>query len=314
MPHPGPWTRALCDVRNFGMNDSSFERNARSLSQNGLFTRREFIGTGIGVGFTLAVSPIAAWAITTPGEGLITGEVRIKGADGREFSAYRSMPRGKGPFPTLLVIHEIFGVHEYIQDVTRRLARQGYLAIAPDLYFRQGDVTKMTDIQKIITEVVAKVPQEQVLSDLDATVKWLGESKTSDLSRLGITGFCWGGNVTWIYASHQPKIKAAAAWYGPLTGEASAPGAPARKYPLEIAAALKAPVLGLYGGKDQKITAEHIEKMRQELKKGPSGSEIIVFPDAEHGFHADYRPSYNEKDAKDGWNKLLGWFKSHHVN
>lgn len=270
-------------------------------------TRREFVSAGIGVGFALAVQPISAWAILTSADGLTTRNVQIPTRDG-DMPAYMAMPQGKGPFPVALVIHEIFGVHEYIQDVCRRLAKQGYLAICPNLYFRHGDVTKMKDVQKIMSDVVAKTPQQEVMSDLDATVEWLRSEKAADTSRMGITGFCWGGRTTWLYSAHNPHLKAGVAWYGPLTGT---PSADQPKNPVDIAAQLKVPVLGLYGGKDNHISQQDIEKMRSALKSGKSGSKIVVYPDAEHGFHADYRPSYNEKAAQDGWDKLLAWFKSH---
>ena len=272
-------------------------------------TRREFVGGSIGAGFALAVRPISAWAVLTPAVGLVAGSIRIPSGGG-SFPAYRAMPKGKGPFPTVLVIHEIFGVHEYIQDVCRRLAKQGYLAIAPDLYFRQGDATQIKDVQKIISDIVSKVPLSQVMSDLDATVEWAGASKVSEVSRMAITGFCWGGRVTWMYSSHNPRLKAGAAWYGPLAGNPT-PAQP--RNPVDIGAELKVPVLGLYGGKDSHITEADIQKMRSALKNGKSGSEIVVYPEAEHGFHADYRPSYNEKAATDGWEKMLGWFKKNGV-
>ncbi|MGZ3688318.1 MAG: dienelactone hydrolase family protein [Bdellovibrionota bacterium] len=274
---------------------------------NQQISRREFVGAGIGAGFALAVQPVSAWAVLTSGEGLVSGTVSIPTANG-SLPAYRAMPSGKGPFPVVLVIHEIFGVHEYIQDVCRRLAKLGYLAICPNLCFRHGDVTKIADIQRIISEVVSKVPQSEVLSDLDSVVTWL-PSHQGDVARLGITGFCWGGGVTWMYCAHNPSVKAGVAWYGPLTGPASTD----RKFPVDIAPELKVPVLGLYGGKDARITEQDREKMREGLKKGKSGSEIVVYPDAEHGFHADYRPSYNEKDAIDGWKRLLAWFNKNGV-
>jgi carboxymethylenebutenolidase len=222
------------------------------------------------------------------------------------------MPQGPGPFPAILVVHEIFGVHEYIQDICRRLAKQGYLAIAPSLYFRQGDVTRMKDIQQIMSQIVSKVPQEQVMSDLDATLDWLNKFSNCDTSRTGIVGFCWGGNVTWMYSNHNSNIKAGVAWYGPLSGEAvlNRPS----KNPIQIATTLKVPVLGLYGGKDTRISNKDIKQMRKQLKKGKSNSKIIVYPKADHGFHADYRASYNQKAASDGWKKMLDWFKNHGVS
>ena len=270
---------------------------------NSELTRRQFVA-GIGVGFALAVHPISAWAILTSGEGITAGAILIPTAHG-EMPAYRAVPHGKGPFPVVIVIHEIFGVHEYIQDVCRRFAKLGYLAIAPSLYFRHGDATKEKDIQKIISEIVSKVEQPMVMSDMDSIVEWAKKSNSGDTSRMGVTGFCWGGRMTWLYAAHNPKLRAAVAWYGPLVGS---PSSTQKPNPIDIAHDLKVPVLGLYGGKDDHITASDIEKMRAALRTGKNGSEIIVYPEAQHGFHADYRPSFNEAAAKDGWSKLLAWF------
>ena len=269
--------------------------------------RREFIKQGISAGFALAVMPTTAWAILTSSEDLVTDHVNIPTPKGM-MPAYLAMPKGSGPFPTVLVIHEIFGVHAYIQDVCHRLAKEGYLAIAPYLYFREGDVTQMEDIQQIISKVVNKTNPSQVMSDLDAAVEWLSKNKSANSSMLMMTGFCWGGNIVWTYSYHQPKIKTGVAWYGKL---ASSPGSESSKTPIEIARTLKTPILGLYGGKDQGIPLKDVQKMRSALKEGRSGSEILVFPEAEHGFHADYRPSYNEKSAKEGWVKMLDWFKKH---
>lgn len=271
------------------------------------FNRREFLG--VTAGFALAVSPVTAWAVETSAEGLVAGSVAIPTAKGT-MPGYWAMPKGKGPFPVVLVIHEIFGVHAYIQDVCRRLAQKGYLAVAPYLYFREGDVTVLKEIDQIRSQVLSKVSMPQVLADLDSTLAWIGTAKSGELSKVGITGFCWGGIVTWMYASHNPKVKAGVAWYGRVTGDTS-PLQP--KFPVDIAADLKVPVLGLYGGKDKGIPLEAVQKMGEGLKKGKSGSDIIVYPDAEHGFHADYRPSYNEKAAKEGWGKMLAWFKKNGV-
>jgi len=264
--------------------------------------RREFVYTG--VGYALAVSPVTAWAISTPTAGLEAGEVMIP--TGREsMPGYYAKPKKPGTCPCVIVIHEIFGVHEYIRDVCRRLANAGYYAVSPYLYFRQGDATKIPDIEQLRTQIISKVSQPQVMTDLDATIAWLKTRKDADAQRTGITGFCWGGNTVWMYAAHNPAVKAGVAWYGRLAGEASA-NQP--KFPIDIAATLKVPVLGLYGEKDHGIPLEQVEKMRAALKKAKSKSEIIVYPGAEHGFHADYRPSYNEKSAADGWQKLLSWF------
>jgi carboxymethylenebutenolidase len=272
-------------------------------------TRRQFVGASIGVGFALAVRPVSAWALLTSSEGLTAGSVMIPTHEG-QMPAYRAMPQGKGPFPVILVIHEVFGVHEYIQDVCRRFAKLGYLAIAPSLYFRHGDATQVKDIKKLVSDIVSKVEQPKVMSDLDATAEWATTSGHGDASRMAATGFCWGGRMTWLYSAHNPKLKAGVAWYGPLVGS---PSSTQKPNPIDIASDLKVPVLGLYGGKDDHISAADIDKMREALKAGKTGSEITVYPEAQHGFHADYRPSYDEKAAKDGWEKLLAWLSKNGV-
>jgi carboxymethylenebutenolidase len=229
-------------------------------------SRRQFVVTSLAAGFALAVRPVSAETITTDAKGLTAGEVKIPVKDGDkegEIPAYRAMPDKGGPFPVVLVVQEIFGVHEHIKDVCRRFAKLGYLAIAPELYARQGDVSKIEDFQKIIKDVVSKVPDAQVMSDLDATVAWAKKSEKGDVSKLAITGFCWGGRIVWLYAAHSAKLKAGVAWYGRLVGAAD-PLHP--KHPTDIAANLKAPVLGLYGGADSGIPLDSIEKMREALK------------------------------------------------
>jgi carboxymethylenebutenolidase len=254
-----------------------------------------------------AVRPTEAEAvITTDAEGLTAGEVKIPAAGG-EMPAYRGMPDKGGPFPVVLVVEEIFGVHEHIKDVCRRFAKRGYLAVAPELFARQGDPTKIEDARKIITDIVAKTPDREVMADLDATVAWAGKNG-GDVAKLGITGFCWGGRIVWLYAAHSAQLKAGVAWYGRLDGDRN-PLQP--KYPPDVAAELKAPVLGLYGGADDGIPPDHVERMRKALAAAGSKSEIVVYPDAPHGFHADYRPSYREHDAQDGWKRLLEWFAKH---
>ncbi len=283
--------------------------DAVSLLPKTEFTRREFVVTTLAAGFALAVQPVTAETITTGATGLVAGEVKIPVADG-EIPAYRAMPQKGGPFPVVLVVQEIFGVHEHIKDICRRFGKLGYLAVAPELYARQGDVSKMTDINEIISRVVAKVPDAQVLSDLDAAVAWAEKSRKGDTSKLGITGFCWGGRIVWLYAAHNPKLKAAVAWYGRLVGQTD-PLHP--KNPIDLVASLKAPVLGLYGGQDQGIPFETVEQMRRALKAANNPSEIIVYPDAPHGFHADYRPSYRPQQAQDGWRRLQEWFKKYGI-
>jgi carboxymethylenebutenolidase len=274
-------------------------------------TRREFIVTSLTAGFALAVQPVAAQTmIHTDTNGLVAGEVKIPVKDG-EIPAYRAMPAKGKNFPVVLVVQEIFGVHEHIKDLCRRFAKTGYFAIAPELYARQGDVSKMQNVRDIVTNVVSKVPDEQVMSDLDAAVEYARKTGKCDARKLAITGFCWGGRIVWLYAAHNPNVRAGAAWYGRLAAGANAPKNPLQpNNPIDFAASLKVPVLGLYAGKDTSITKD-VDAMRAELQKGTSGSEIIVYPDAEHGFNADYRPSYNERDAKDAWARMLAWFKQH---
>ena len=270
--------------------------------------RRQFILSTLAAGFAIAVHPVSAETITTDEAGLVAGEVRVPVTDG-EVPAYRAMPATGTTFPVVLVVQEIFGVHEYIQDVCRRLAKLGYLAIAPELFARQGDVSQMSSSSEIIKNVVSKVPDAQVMSDLDATVAWAGENK-GDTSRLGITGFCWGGRTVWLYAAHNPNLKAGVAWYGRLAGE---PNPLQPKSSLDLVDSLKAPVLGLYGGKDENIPLTTIDQMRQALAATDNPSEIVVYPDAPHGFHADYRPSYRQDAAEDGWRKLQAWFQKYGV-
>ena len=280
-----------------------------SLEPKNEFTRRHFVVTMLAAGFAAAVRPIAAQTVVhTDSEGLIAGEVQIPVKDG-QIPGYRAMPGRGTNFPVVLVVQEIFGVHDYIKDVCRRLAKAGYLAVAPELYARQGDVSKMTDIQKILDTVVAKVPDTQVLGDLDATAAWAA-NHSGNTGKLAITGFCWGGRIVWLYAAHNPKLKAAVAWYGRLTGDKDALHP---QQPIELAKSLQVPVLGLYGAQDQGIPVKSVEAMRAELKAARNPSEIVIYPDAGHAFHADYRPSYRKGPAEDGWKRLLQWFKTHGV-
>jgi carboxymethylenebutenolidase len=279
----------------------------RSLTPVTDFSRRGFLTTSLIAGFTLATGPVNAQSvITTDANGLSAGEVKIPVRDG-QLPAYRAMPASGNNFPTVLVVQEIFGVHEHIKDVCRRFAKLGYMAVAPELYARQGDVSKLKSIDEI-RAIVSRVPDEQVMSDLDAAVDYAQKSGKGDVARLGITGFCWGGRITWLYAAHSKRLKAGVAWYGRLTGE---PSELFPKHPVNVAADLQAPVLGLYAGKDQGIPLTGVEQMREASKAAKVASEIVVYPDAQHGFHADYRPSYKEDDAKDGWNRLQAWFKKH---
>ena len=279
-------------------------------TENGEMTRRNLIkagvATGIGAGFALAVQPVSAETIHTDDTGLTTGMTTYKGPGGYDVPAYHAYPTKGGKHPVVLVIQEIFGVHEHIKDVCRRFAHKGYFAIAPELYARQGDVSKLP-MNEIISNVVSKVPDEQVMGDLDAAIAWAKTQPHANVDKTAITGFCWGGRIVWLYAAHNPKIKAGAAWYGQLA-KGFREGV---KNPVDIAPTLTVPVIGFYGAKDTGITQESIGQMEAALKPSKSGSKIIVYSDAGHGFNADYRPSYNEKDAKDAMGKLLAWFKAH---
>jgi carboxymethylenebutenolidase len=281
--------------------------DALSLLGEKCWGRRDFVVTMLASGFALSVQPVSAQTITTDDTGLTAGEVKIPTRDG-EMPAYRAMPDASGPFPVVLVVQEIFGVHEHIKDICRRLAKVGYFAVAPELYARQGDVSRLKDVQEILTTVVSKVPDAQVMSDLDATVEWVGGTGNADARRVAITGFCWGGRVTWLYCADNPRVRAGVAWYGRLTGQSSAL---MPKNPIDIAPSLTVPVLGLYGGADQGIPERSVEEMRAALSKGGSGSELVVYPEAPHGFNADYRPSYRKDAAEDGWQRMLAWFRSH---
>ena len=285
----------------------------KSLVPEQAFSRRKFIVTSLGAGFALAVQPVAAQtAIRTDARGLDAGEVRVPVRDG-EMVAYRAQPAGGTKLPIILVVSEIFAVHEYIQDVCRRLARQGYLAIAPELFARQGDPRQYSSTAEIIEKITSRTPDTQVMADLDSAVAWAA-GNGGDPARLGITGFCWGGRITWLYSAHNPHLKAGVAWYGRLVGPVNdlTP-----RHPTDVADQLKAPVLGLYGGQDAGIPLDTVEAMRQRLRaagNSPSNaSEIVVYENAPHVFHADYRPSYRKEAAEDGWQRLLAWFKNHGV-
>jgi len=271
------------------------------------FNRRNFLVTSLGAGFALAVQPVMAQtAIRTDDTGLLAGEVKVPVKDG-EMVAYRAAPKGAAKPPVILVVSEIFGAHEHIRDVCRRLAKLGYCAIAPELFARQGDPRQISSIADILAKITSKTPDAQVMSDLDATVAW-ATKQGADTDRLGITGFCWGGRITWLYCAHNPQVKAGVAWYGRLVGEVNefTP-----RHPINIAGELKAPVLGLYGGLDTGIPLETVEKMEMALKEGSAAarlSEIHVYDNAPHAFHADYRPSFSKAEAEDGWKRMLAWF------
>lgn len=270
--------------------------------------RRGMMMTGLISGFTLAVTRVEAQVIHTDAAGLDAGTAMIPTTEG-SLPAYYARPAGNGPFPTVLVIEEIFGVHEYIQDTCRRLAKAGYMAVAPELYARIGDLSKMTDVGAIIRDVISKAPDDRLLQDLDATAAWAAANK-GDPARLAVTGFCRGGRNTWMYAAHNPALKAAVAWYGPVKGMPS-PIQPTN--PGDIADKLGAPLLGLYGGQDAGIAVADVQAAAAKAKAAGKTVEIVVFPDAPHGFHADYRPSYRKADAEDGFGRMLAWFKTYGV-
>jgi carboxymethylenebutenolidase len=272
------------------------------------FTRREFVMSSLVTGFAAAVQPVSASTqITTDSRGLVAGEVKIPVKDGT-IPGYRAMPEGGRNLATVLVVQEIFGVHEHIKDICRRLAKAGYLAIAPEMYARQGDVSKTTDMDEIRV-VVAKVPDAQVMADLDAAAAWAaGNGGNPD--RLAITGFCWGGRVTWLYCAHNQKVKAGVAWYGRVVGQGSdlTP-----KHPIDVVKDINAPVLGLYGGADAGIPNDTVDSMRAALKNAGKPSQIHTYADTPHAFLADYRPSYRKEAAEDGWKRLLEWFRKNGV-
>jgi len=279
-----------------------------SLLPKSEFTRRGFVVTSLAAGFALATLPVSAQTITTDTQGIEAGEVKVPVADG-QIPAYRAMPSAGGPFPVVLVVQEIFGVHEHIKDICRRFAKLGYLAVAPEMYARQGDVSGLKDIQEVI-KVVSKVPDAQVMSDLDAAVAWAKSTGKADTAKLAVTGFCWGGRVVWLYSAHNPAVKAGVAWYGRLVGQ---PDPLRPENPIDVVGKLKAPVLGLYGGDDDGIPVATVEQMRAAIKAAGRPDEIVLYPATPHGFHADYRDSYRKDKAEDGWARLLAWFRKNGV-
>ena len=272
------------------------------------WSRRDFVATGFVSGFALAVQPVCAQTlVVTDSVGLTTADIKIPTYDGA-IPGYAAWPYAGSRFPVVLVVHEIWSVHEHIKDVCRRLAKLGYMAVAPDLYVRQGDVSKMADNKEIIAEVVSKVPDKQVMSDLDAAVAWAGRSG-GDTSRLGITGFCWGGRIVWLYTAHNPKLRAGVAWYGPVERSYHAGS---DDTPVKIANRVQIPVLGLYGAADAGIPNDGVKRMGDALRAGGNTqSENILYPDTPHAFHADYRPTFRKEQAADGWRRLQEWFKKH---
>jgi carboxymethylenebutenolidase len=288
------------------------QQDLDSLAPSRDFSRRDFVRTSVGSGFAAAVLPVCAQTqVKTDTEGLVAGEVTIPVGDFK-LPAYRAAPAGRRHAPVVLVVSEIFGVHEHIADVARRFAKAGYFAIAPELFVRQGDAGSYGEIAKLLAEVVNKVPDAQVMGDLDACVAW-AKGQGADADKLAVTGFCWGGRITWLYAAHHPGVKAGVAWYGRLVGQASAL---TPQHPVDLAGALKAPVLGLYGGQDGGIPLTTVNQMKDALAAGSAAakkSAFVVYPDAPHAFHADYRPSYRAEAAQDGWQRCLAWFKAQGV-
>jgi carboxymethylenebutenolidase len=281
------------------------------VSPHGL-SRRGFTRSALGAGFAAAALPVVAQtAIKTEAAGLVVGEVDIPVGDFK-MPAYRAAPAGRANAPVVLVISEIFGVHEHIADVARRLAKEGYFAIAPELFARQGDPQSYGEIARLMTEIIAKVPDGQVMGDLDACLAWAA-GQGADARRVAVTGFCWGGRIVWLYSAHNPAVKAGVAWYGRLVGPTNAL---MPRNPVDVAGDLKAPVLGLYGGQDTGIPLDTVERKKKALAEGSAAarrSQFHVYPDAPHAFHADYRPSYRREAAIDGWRRCLEWFRAHGV-
>lgn len=293
------------------MNTTDQIRDAQALlgGPGGTWPRRAVLRAALGVGYAAAAPVVAQTAIRTPSDGLQVGEVQVS-VGGETIPVYRAAPAGRTGLPVVLVISEIFGVHDYIADTARRFARAGYLALAPDLFVRQGDPMAYGELARLLSELIAKVPDAQVLADLDACVAWAA-AHGGDARRVAVTGFCWGGRQTWLYAAHNPQLRAAVAWYGRLEGERT-PLQP--QHPLDVAQRLHAPVLGLYGGADTGIPLASVERMQAALRAGSAAaraSEFIIYPDAPHAFHADYRLSYRAEAAADGWRRCLAWFARH---
>jgi carboxymethylenebutenolidase len=287
--------------------------DAASLNEKHLndgVARRDFLKVALGTGFAAAALPVVAQnVIKTDTDGLTAGTVTVT-VNGTAVPVYRAQPAGKTGLPVILVISEIFGVHEHIADVARRFAKLGYLALAPDLFVRQGDATKAPSQAELMKNIVGKTPDAEVHTDLDAVVAW-AKANGGNTDKLGITGFCWGGRQTWLYAAHNPNVKAGVAWYGRVVGEKTAVNP---LHPVDVADKIKAPILGLYGAKDTGIPVESLDKLKAALAAaGNTKSTIVVYPNSGHAFHADYRPSYNEADARDGFARAVAWFKANGV-
>jgi carboxymethylenebutenolidase len=294
------------------MHEDFPQADIDSLLPRTAFDRRAFLVSAAASGIALAARPVAAQTmIVTPMDGLDGGDIEVPSFD-RAIPAYVAMPKHAGPFPVVLVCQEIFGVHEHIKDICRRLAHSGYFAIAPEIYVRQGDPKLYTDVPTLLKELVSKVPDEQVMKDFDACVAYAAGHRKADAKRIGITGFCYGGRIVWLYCAHSNRVKAGVAWYGRLVGTET-PLTP--KHPVDIADQLQAPILGLYGGADQGIPLDTVERMRAALRAFGKGHQSIihVYDRAPHAFNADYRPSYRKEAAEDGWKRMLAWFKQHGV-
>lgn len=301
-------------LNQYGLKPLNFQSPSSSTTdaapqQATALSRRGFLVTSLATGFALASTPLMAQAIKTNTRGLVAGEVSVPVADG-QIPAYRAMPAKPGKHPTMVVIQEIFGVHEHIKDICRRLAKMGYYAIAPELFARQGDVSQMTDIGAILSQVVSKVPDRQVFADLDASIAFAKASGHADTKRLGTLGFCYGGRMVWLYNQHNPRVKAGVAYYGLLSGLKSDIKP---QDPIDVAASLKVPTLGLYAGSDSFIPDDVVDQMRAELQKSGSGSDIVVFPGLNHGFNADYRPTYDKAAADYAWKLAGDWLKARGV-
>ena len=295
-------------LMDYGLKPIDFQNPTVPAPSDGL-SRRGFAVTALATGFAVASNPVLAQAIVTDTVGLVAGEISIPVADGK-IPGYRAMPAKPGKHPVLLVVQEIFGVHEHIKDMCRRFAKLGYYAIAPEMYARQGDVSKLTDIGEILSTGVSKGPDAQVVSDLDSAVAFAAASGHANASRVGLVGYCWGGRVAWVYANHNPKLKAAVSYYGLLDGM-QADIRP--QDPVDFANNIKVPVLGMYAGMDDFIKPAAIDRMTAGLRSSGSGSEIVVFPNVNHGFNADYRPSYDKTAATYATKLALDWLKEHGV-
>lgn len=286
------------------------QQDRRSLAPLDSLDRRSFVTTALAGGFAAATLPISATTLTTDTAGLIAGEVQIPVADG-EIPAYFARPAAAGAWPVVLVVQEIFGVHEHIRDICRRLAKRGAFAIATELFARQGNPATVVDRQALMRDIVAKVPDQQVMQDLDASVAWARAQGAR--GKLGITGFCWGGRITWLYAAHSPELAAGVAWYGRLVGQ---PNDLQPKHPIDVAAVLRAPVLGLYAGEDAGIPLSTVEQMQLALQAAgvsdaAKASSIRVYPQAQHGFYADYRAAYRAEDAAPAFESACQFFVEH---